>query len=64
MFPEDIADYYKGEAHIIIEEFTLSLIELPHIVYTFFFSGLAFVLRKLDEITDRFVTTVENMSFL
>ena len=28
---EDIADYYKGEAFVILEEFTLSLVELPRV---------------------------------
>jgi hypothetical protein len=44
---EELADYYKGEAMIILEEFTLALNEVPkidkHIV-----SGIGYLLSKLS----------------
>ena len=43
---EDLADYYKGEAFIIMEEFTLSLLALPHI-YDYLFKLVDVIMRLL-----------------
>lgn len=43
---EDLADYYKGEAFIILEEFSLSLLALPHI-YNYLFKLVDVIMRLL-----------------
>lgn len=44
----DIADYYKGEAFIILEEFTLSLMEFPR-VNNMSLSAVEFVAAKTEK---------------
>ena len=44
----DIADYYKGEAFIILEEFTLSLMEFPR-VNNKSLSALEYVAAKTEK---------------
>lgn len=62
--PEDLADYYKGEAHIILEEFTLSLIDFPRVIGLGIFKAINLALKFLDEASDKIVTRIENLPIL
>ena len=59
--PEDIADYYKGEAFIIVEEFTLSLIDLPSVIGTYYFVPFLYVFNITHRLSDTLCTFFENL---
>ena len=58
MLEPALADYYKGEAFVIAEEFSLSLVELPN-VPSHALRGLAFLARKLANLAESMNTWVE-----
>jgi hypothetical protein len=59
--PEDIADYYKGEAQIILEEFTLSLIDLPEVIGKYYFIPFLYVFKLTNRLSDALCTFFENL---
>lgn len=59
--PEDIADYYKGEVFVIIEEFTLSLVELPK-VNDYLMQGISKSFYLLSSISIKASELIENKS--
>lgn len=59
--PEDIADYYKGEAHIILEEFTLSLIDLPSVVGAYVYLPFLYAFKLTSKLSDSLCTFVEGI---
>ena len=59
--PEDIADYYKGEAQIILEEFTMSLIDIPSVLGKYYFLPFVYSFKLTSRLSDSLCTFFENI---